>query len=105
MQEWLPDPDVGGQLALRHRQASAGFPQRVSDLAHINKIGDQKKPMTEDKRPLGRILARADNPAGKAPEIDWIESEVRLLGKSFGRARRDIEADIDAGIMIVVSDT
>ena len=49
-----------------------------------------------------RILARADRPQGAASEIDWINSEVRLLGKSFGRATRSIQAEIDAGTMIVV---
>lgn len=49
-----------------------------------------------------RILARTNYPEGEASELDWIDSEVRLLGKSFGKAARDIQADIDAGYMIVV---
>jgi hypothetical protein len=49
-----------------------------------------------------RILARADNPRGEAHELDWINSQVRLLGKSYVKAARDIQANIDAGIMIIV---
>lgn len=49
-----------------------------------------------------RILARTDNLHGEASELDWINSEVRLLGKSFDRARKDIQDKIDAGTMIVV---
>jgi hypothetical protein len=49
-----------------------------------------------------RILARADQPKGEATELDWINSEVRLLGKSFGKASRDIQTDIDTGRMIIV---
>ncbi len=49
-----------------------------------------------------RILARANSPGHEAPEIEWIDSEVRLLGKSFGNARRSIQAEIDAGSMLVV---
>ena len=49
-----------------------------------------------------RILARADNPRGEAHELDWINSQVRLLGKSYVKAARDIQANIDAGIMIIL---
>ncbi len=49
-----------------------------------------------------RILARTDAPNGEASELDWINSQTRLLGKSFGKAVRDIQADIDTGVMFVV---
>jgi hypothetical protein len=51
---------------------------------------------------MRRILARTNYPDDAAPELHWINSEVRLLGKSFGKAVRDIQAAIDAGYMIVV---
>ena len=49
-----------------------------------------------------RHIARTDNPQGVASELDWINSEVRLLGKSFGAAVRSIEAAIKDGTMFVV---
>ena len=49
-----------------------------------------------------RILARYDEPRAEAPELEWIDSQVRLLGKNFGKAARDIQAQIDSGRMIIV---
>ena len=49
-----------------------------------------------------RLLARAEDPKGAAPEIDWINSRTGILGESFGAACREIEARIKDGSMIVV---
>lgn len=49
-----------------------------------------------------RILARAENLAGEAPELDWINSRTGILGEHFGMAVRSIQALIDDGSMVVV---
>ncbi len=49
-----------------------------------------------------RWLARRNTPEQKATELDWINREVRLLGKSYGRASRSIKEEIERGTMIVV---
>jgi hypothetical protein len=72
---------------------------RLGEKATKRGITVTDLPQTTSRR---RILARANYPEDEAPELDWINSAVRLLGKSFGRACRDIEADIAAGYMIVV---
>jgi hypothetical protein len=51
-----------------------------------------------------RLLARAEDPKGVAPELYWINARVRLMGESHGMARRSIEARIKNGSMIVVDD-
>ena len=44
--------------------------------------------MTETR--TQRILARVENPEGQAPELDWINSRVSLLGEHYGMACRSI---------------
>ena len=48
------------------------------------------------------MLARIENPDGVFPEIDWINSRVRILGESYGVACRSVEDLIKDGSMIVV---
>jgi hypothetical protein len=49
-----------------------------------------------------RILARVENIAGEASELDWINSRTGILGESFGMASRNIQALLDDGSMVVV---
>jgi hypothetical protein len=52
--------------------------------------------------PTRRILARMEQPEFEAPELDWINSRVGILGEHFGMASRSIQALINDGSMIVV---
>lgn len=51
---------------------------------------------------VNRILARVDNIEGEATELAWINSRTGILGESFGRASRSIQALIDDGSMKVI---
>jgi hypothetical protein len=49
-----------------------------------------------------RHLANANDPENAAPELEWINGRVRLLGESFGAASRQIEQLLKDGAMIEV---
>ncbi len=49
-----------------------------------------------------RILARVENLEAAFPELDWINSRVRILGEHFGMASRSIQDLVDDGSMVVV---
>ncbi len=49
-----------------------------------------------------RILARVEQPEFEAPELDWINSRVGILGEHFAMASRSIQALIADGSLIVV---
>jgi hypothetical protein len=52
---------------------------------------------------MTRILARAASPELTAPEIDWINGRVRVLGESYARASREVQSMLDDGTMIVTA--
>lgn len=50
-----------------------------------------------------KLYRRKDQPDSQgATELDWIDSEVRILGKSFGRARKSIRDEIERGTLVEV---
>ena len=49
-----------------------------------------------------RILAYASDPDGEAPELEWINSRVRLLGESYAIASKNIDHFINIGKIIIV---
>jgi hypothetical protein len=51
-----------------------------------------------------RILALTGRPDKSAPENDWVNGRVRLLGESYGRARRKIDKLLRSGRLTVLYD-
>ena len=56
--------------------------------------------MNSDKQP--RYKRRDSSAISGATELEWINSEVRLLGKSYGRASRSITEEIERGSLVEV---
>ena len=51
---------------------------------------------------MRRWLARVENLEGAFPELDWINSRVRILGEHYAMACRSIESLIADGSMVEV---
>lgn len=49
-----------------------------------------------------RILANASNLETEAPELDWVNSRVRILGERYEMACKAIQGMVNDGSMVIV---